>query len=349
MNQPQRDAFELVRAGIRAVDAVFAAIAPQIGAILRAAPKPLTLIARRQVMRQIDTILNRTFGLTRQAALVSDLFRVITSATTTAADRPFLRLLHRVGTTLYRRDPLLYQRIFPRLLYDLSPLPRVWTLPDLDPTVPANWNLMVDQLRQQSAGERLLRSRKLDPQRRWVNGSSYRLSDRVWKQGRGVRRAIDQRIMLGIRNGEDPLRIARDLERYLDPAWQPIRMADGSIVVDASRKQVYTMKPRGGHGSNAARRLVRTEVMRIHGAATIEAARVVPGVIGVRWMLSGSHPDIDPCDDKASGSSRGLPRGVYTVDEVPAYPTHPNELCVLSHAHMPREQLIDQLVQQYGG
>jgi hypothetical protein len=119
-------------------------------------------------------------------------------------------------------------------------------------------------------------------------------------------------------------------------------------VVD-TRKGVYTMQPRGGHGSNPARRLARTEIVRVHGMATIEATRITPGAKGVQWRLSNRHPKLDICTEHAEyGGSDGLPTGVYTVDELPEYPAHPNEICTLVPVMESREKVIDMLVEEYG-
>ena len=224
--------------------------------------------------------------------------------------------------------------------------PRVWTLPDLDPTVPENWRAMVQMIRQQSAGERFLRSGRLDPQRRWVDPSGYRLSDRVWRQGRVVRRNIDSEIRAAIRRGDGPLTLASRLEHYLNPELAPVRFyADGRMV-----SQFTTSKPTGaGHGSVYARTLARTELMRIHHVATLEAARKTPGAIGLRWRLSGSHSHSDECDDKAHRSSRGMGRGEYTFDEFPRMPSHPNCICVSVPVMLPRADVVDLIVKQYGG
>jgi hypothetical protein len=266
-------------------------------------------------------------------------------ATDAAAERPFLRLLQRLRDAVDARDPLLWQRIRPRLVQSLVP-PRVWTLPDLDPTVPEHWRAMVRMIRQQSAGERFLRSGTLDPQRRWVRPDGYRLSDRIWKQSRWVRQKIDAEIVAAIRRGDGPVVLAKRLEDFLNPEMAPQEFLKNGRVVT---KYAVGTRTGAGHASSFARALARTEVMRIHGAATVESAKRIPGVVGIRWRLSGSHPEIDECDDNASRGSRGLPRGVYRPDEVPRYPTHPTEMCVLMHEHMPRADVVDLLVQRYGG
>lgn len=343
MNQTQRDAFELTRAAIRAVDAVFLRLARNVGALVRRYPT-LDRQDRRRLMRQIDRLLDAAFGLTQRAALVSELFATILRATDAAAERPFLRLLQRVRDAVEARDPLLWRRIRPRLVASIAP-PRVWALPDLDPTVPENWHALVQMIRQQSAGERFLRSGTLDPQRRWVRPGGYRLSDRVWKQSRWIRQKIDAEIVAAIRRGDGPVTLAKRLEDFLNPEMAPQEfLKNGRIVT----KFAVGKRTGAGHASSFARALARTELMRIHGAATIEAAKSIPGVIGIRWQLSASHVEDDECND-AAGRDVGLGRGVYPVDSPPRYPLHVNEMCVLSHVHMSRVDVVDLLVRQYGG
>ena len=162
---PQRDAFELVRAAIRAVDGEFVTLAHDVERIVRLAPEP---IDSASVMRQIDRRLDRAFGLTQRSALNSDVFRTITQSMDAAAARPYLRAMHRLEMTVMQRDPLLWERIRPRVLGDIGLGPRVATLPDLDPTKPENYRRLVEIMRQQSAGVRAARAKMFDPQRRWV-------------------------------------------------------------------------------------------------------------------------------------------------------------------------------------
>lgn len=156
----------------------------------------------------------------------------------------------------------------------------------------------------------------------WVDQNGRTLSQRVWLAGEGVRQQIDKRLRLAIVRGDDPIQVARELEQYLSPSWAPKRNEKGRLEADQP-KRIVTRTPRSGAGSYPARRLARTEITRAFGQASIEAARLNPFVRGVKWSLSGVHKDSDQCDDNARRSSRGLPRGVYLVDDVPRYPNHP--------------------------
>ncbi len=182
----------------------------------------------------------------------------------------------------------------------------------------------------------------------WQDVRGRRLSDRAWLARQATRDAIDKRLRLAIARGDDPIAVARDLEQYLDPSLAPVRDERGRLVrwkhdeqgrptLDAEGKRIpaqpkgaITRTPRGGSGSYPARRLARTEITRAFGQATMQAAALNPFVSGVKWNLSGSHPEPDECDSNAWRSSRGLPRGVYRSGDEPRYPNHPNELCYLS-------------------
>lgn len=339
LTDPQRDAWELVMAAIRAVDSVFVRLSQRVGFIVRSLPT----LNRRAAMRQIDRLLDTTFGLTKNTALVSELFVTIVRATDPAVERPALRILERIGRIIQRRDPALWRRIEPRLRADLGL--RVWSLGTMDLTDPAQWQRAAQALRQASAPTRLARSRTLDPQRRWVSPRGYRLSDRVWRQGRIVRRNIDNEIRVAIRRGDSATTLARNLEDYLNPEKAPTRfLRNGRIV-----RQWTTSKPTGaGHGSVYARTLARTEIMRIHNAATQQAALTVPGVIGLKYALSGSHPAIDSCNPLAEQDLYDLGAGVYPVRECPIPPRHPNCLCHVRTVMMSPDEVVEEILRRYG-
>ena len=320
-----RDLGRLVYRAVMAVDGVFRSLAADVVRLVTNTPPD-----RRLWLRAIDRLLDRAFGLTQRAALVSDLFGVIMAHTTNAADRPFLRAVERVRGIVNRRDPALWRRVVQK-----APLvpndPFLRTVAALDgPAVDAR---------------RLARANALDPQRRWVNGSRYRLSDRVWKQGRWVRRKIDDTLRDGIRNGDSAVTIARRLEQFLDPSAAPTRYtARGRIV-----RRNMTRRPNGAYGSSYARTLARTEITRVYGQAVIEAAKITPGQTGVQWRLSAGHSHQDACDDNAHNHSTGMGPGEYRPDEVPRYPNHPNDICTLVPVMAPRDDVVDEILRKYGG
>lgn len=329
--QEVRDLIDLTRQGIGTVDDVLRRFWGNVVQILQPYEgRKLTILNRLTIMRQIDTLINRVYGLTQQAALISELFTTIARVTDAASEGPFVRLIDRTRSLVERRQPGFWQRIRTRAVIAPND-PFLKTVAVFD-------GPLVDR-------QRFLRSRRLDPQRRWVDGSTRRLSDRVWKQGRDVRRAIDQRIIEGIQRGEDALTIARDLKIHLDPDMQPDTIRkDGKVV----RRNQTRYPGRGGYGSYPARRLVQTEINRIYNQATIEAGKVTPGATGVRWVLSANHPKQDNCDNHASNHSQNMGPGEYTFDAFPRMPDHPLCRCHSQTVTVSRDQMVDDLIAKYG-
>lgn len=340
MPQEARDLIDLTRRGIGAVDAVLGRFWADVQRVLsRYANRPLVKADRLAIMRQLDTIINRVYGLTRQAALISSLFATIVRVADVASDTPFARMIERTRNLVERRQPGFWQRIRGRAAVD-----------PYDPflKVVAEWEYVDEfgnRIIPQSVREgRLVRSRNLDPNRRWVDGDSRRLSDRVWRQGAGTRRAIDARIVEGIRRGEDALSVSKDLEQYLNPELQPTTIrADGKVV----RRNQTRYPGRGGYGSFPARRLAQTEISHAYNAATHAAGKVTPGALGGKWNTSSAHDHPDECTAKASNSSPGMNSGEYTFDEFPVMPSHPMCRCFETIVLMSREQMVDMLIRRY--
>ncbi len=185
-----------------------------------------------------------------------------------------------------------------------------------------------------------------DQARIWVDPNGYRLSDRIWQNGQNVRAAIDQAIDQGIQAGTSATQLAKGLEEYLtvDGATVPrrVRQPDGTYARE--RMPRATKTPYGTSGLYALRRLARTEITRAHGAATVEAAKRSPFTDGVKWDLSGNHPEPDICDQYARSNEYDLGSDVYPPKQLPTYPAHPHERCNLTpHARRSIEQVIDDL------
>lgn len=313
-----RDAVAVV---LRDIDGLFLRLAQDVGGVIRQFRiGPLQTGDRVLVRRLIDRAFGPVFGFSRAAVRGSLLYRVIVAnmeATSLGVFGSAVRQIEEIVTS--GRGPDAWRRLRSRLMRGGD-----------DP-----FGIMVRGVLDGPSldRQRLLRSRLLDPERRWIDGSSRRLSDRVWRVGRQVRRDIDAHLRQGIREGRSAVDIADGLERFLTDTGRTAR----------------TRTPYGRSGNYASRRLARTEVARASGAATIEAAKATPGLLGVQWMLSASHAGrIDACDDNAGGSSAGLPRGVYLPAEVPRYPSHPNERCVLQRAMKSRSAVLDEIEATYG-
>lgn len=337
LSQEQQDLVDLARYAESLADGVTAGFWAQLEALLLAYEgRVLTSADRIAIMRQVDRLIATTYGLTPAAAKGSTLYREIVKATDRAAEVPYRRAIARVRNVVERRDPAWWNRITAQATPTAKD-PFLRVVADIDGPV----------VRKQ----RLLRSKSLDPNRAWVprerhnTSTGYRLSDRLWVQGKTTRQQIDQRLREGIARGEDALKMARDLESFLlSDARSSTILVDGKVVY---RNQ--TLAPgRGGRGNVSARRLARTETTRVHGAATIEAAKVTPGTVGVRWRVSASKDDIDECTDNATRDEYGLGSGVYPPSSVPNYPAHPNDKCSLLPVTMDRAEFVAELIKKYG-
>lgn len=141
----------------------------------------------------------------------------------------------------------------------------------------------------------------------WIDERGYRLSDRIWRTDIEVRRRIDLLIDEGIREGRSALAIANDLEDLLLPG----------------RKLIRTDKPYGTDASFDAMRLARTEITRANAQADLTAANMNPFVESFDWVLSGSHPKADICDELAEGG----PYPKSGSAQIP--PAHPFCLCYM--------------------
>lgn len=198
----------------------------------------------------------------------------------------------------------------------------------------------------QAVESRYHAARLVDSARSWVDPNGYRLSDRVWNARRDVRRRIDNRIRQAIASGEDALDAAKAIEQWLTHDLIPTRVRGGAIF-DDGRPGVLTRTPRSGPGSYSARRLMRTEVTRVAGLESLEIGDALD--LDMTWKLSNRHPEIDICDDYASGHSPGKPPGVYTRADLPGYPPHPHCLClVTTYDDMTDDELLDHLRAKYG-
>jgi hypothetical protein len=192
----------------------------------------------------------------------------------------------------------------------------------------------------------------LDTTRSWVDPNGYRLADRLWLAKAADRAQIDKHLKAGIIAGDSAVTIAKRLESLLTPEQQLLRnpITGRALPWYKQPKGVATRTPYGSAGSYAARRLARTELTRAFGQGVIQAAKANPFVHFIRWVLSHSHPEADPCDDNASADPTGLGPGIYTIAGVPRHPQHPHCLCHLSPVvdAISTDQIVDNLRTKYG-
>lgn len=161
------------------------------------------------------------------------------------------------------------------------------------------------------------------------------LSDRIWQQGEKYRNAMRDIIQEAVATGQDAVKTARMLQRY-------VRQGAQTLARDYP-KMMERMKGRiPGDVCYEALRLARTEMTAAFGEGTIAAARVSPSYIGIKWVLSHSHPMVDICDTLAE-HDEGLGRGVYSSGDEPPYPAHPNCICSLVPVHEEPEKFVERL------
>lgn len=341
MTPEQRALWKDIVYGIQTVDATNAKMFAEILGILKTyPPTELTDLDYQAISRSVEDVVRQYYGISRDTAPKSLMYENITGIMEGTVEGVYKRAYEEL------RDSVIAgagQATWDEVAMNVKFMP-IHDRSDLKQFMDLYDKATIDRAR-------LLRAQSLDPNRRWVprerwnTKQGYRLSDRLWKMGVETRQTIDDVIRAGMKEGKDALKIAQDLERYLNDSAKSMTLYDksGRVV----HRMNMTKAPRNGWGNVSARRLARTEITRMHGVATIEAAKKIPGIKGIRWALSNRHMKQDICDELSQRDGDGLGPGVYAVDNVPNYPAHPNCLCCLIHAHIPRQQFVDEIVRKY--
>ena len=127
------------------------------------------------------------------------------------------------------------------------------------------------------------------------------LSPTVYRNAALTTGKIDTIVNDGILAGASAAEIASDVEGYINPSTP-------------------------GGAKYAAQRLGRTELNNAYRTTSKNSYIQSPYVTAVQWVLSGSHPDEDDCDELANADDFGLGPGVYPPAECPDGP-HPNCFC----------------------
>ena len=142
------------------------------------------------------------------------------------------------------------------------------------------------------------------------------LSDRIWEQGENFRSAMRDIIQEAVATGQDAVKTARMLQQY-------VRQGKSTLAANYPNMMERMAGRVPGDICYEALRLARTEMTAAFGEGTVAAARVSPSYIGMKWVLSHSHPMVDICDTLAE-HDEGLGRGVYSPGNEPHLPAHPN-------------------------
>jgi len=129
------------------------------------------------------------------------------------------------------------------------------------------------------------------------------LSDRIWEQSEKYRTIMRDLIQESVAIGQDAVTTARMIQRYVRQGAMTLARDYPNMM-----KRMKGRVPRDI--SYEALRLARTEMTAAFGEGAISASRVAPSYIGMKWVLSGSHPEPDICDMLSTYDS-GLGPGVY--------------------------------------
>lgn len=163
------------------------------------------------------------------------------------------------------------------------------------------------------------------------------LSDRIWGTSRKTMHTIGSIVQEAIREGKHPIEIAEMLKVYVKEGANTVAVnypnmlerLDHSLPMDLSYE---------------ALRLARTETAAAFGHATVESAKINPGIKGIQWSISNAGVTCNVCKEIANHDS-GLGKGIYEPDNLPEYPAHPNCLCNLSEVTEDIDNLIDRLIE----
>ena len=164
------------------------------------------------------------------------------------------------------------------------------------------------------------------------------VSDRIWDQSDKARSTIRSIIWDGTARGRDAVKVARDIEQYVRKGKATLARDYPNMMERMGEKRIP------GDLCYEALRLARTEMSNAFREGTYAAGRTNPSYKGVRWLLSGSHPVEDVCDDYAQADLYGMGPGGYPKGEEPTTP-HPNCLCISAPIVEDTEAFVDTLIQ----
>lgn len=165
--------------------------------------------------------------------------------------------------------------------------------------------------------------------------NGMKLSDRIWETSDNARDNIRAIILDGVARGRDSAQVARSLEQY-------VKHGAATMAGDypGMMERIGTRVPKDV--CYEAWRLARSEMSMAFMEGVYAAGKVNPAYKGVRWLLSGSHPVPDICDDLASADLYGLGSGGYPAGDEPPYP-HPNCLCTVAPMTEDTQEFVERL------
>ncbi len=160
-----------------------------------------------------------------------------------------------------------------------------------------------------------------------------KLSERIWQQGERARQALRHILEEAAAAGQSAVETAKMLQKYV--------RQDALTLAKDYPNMMNRLQGVPNDLSYEALRLARSETSQAYWQGAIEAGRNSPSYVGMRWVLSSSHPVADICDAYAD-HDEGLGRGVYAPGSEPGYP-HPNCLCTIVPVHEQPEDFLRKL------
>jgi len=176
--------------------------------------------------------------------------------------------------------------------------------------------------------------------RRWP-GTNKNLTDRLKTVRDGSERVVRNIISLGIKEGKPAWQVAKEIEAYIIPNSNGLRVAPWTITRRELGKPVSyipTGVPAGSVEYNAFR-LARTEMAYTYQQAPYLAHKDKWYYNGTLWVLSRSHPKIDLCDEYAA-HDEGIGIGVWRK---PPKTPHPHCLCHTQTKTVGTDEMLDWL------
>ena len=161
------------------------------------------------------------------------------------------------------------------------------------------------------------------------------LSDRIWTQGDKYRDTMRDIIQEAVATGQDAAKTAKMLQQYVKQGKQ-------SLAANYPKMMERMGSRIPGDICYEALRLARTEMTAAFGEGSLAAAQDSPSYIGMKYIMSASHPMYDICDIITTHDS-GLGPGVYGPGDEPVYPFHPNCLCIAIPVHEQPEEFVKRL------
>lgn len=160
----------------------------------------------------------------------------------------------------------------------------------------------------------------------FIAEDGLQLSDRIWRLDRHAREAVTGAIEQAVIQGHGAVQAAREfLARGEAVAGEIAAKMNAANAGKIGKAAADALTGTGSPMDNAMR-LMRTEINRAHGEAYIKGALDHPEAVGLRFLLSPSHPQPDQCDLHAAANLYGLGPGVYPSREKCPWPAHPNTL-----------------------